>query len=73
MRNDRARHHIQVANIMQVTGSKTPLTLFSAKHVTNMTRDALEDVAGEDAVLKRREDNLERKIKKLQEGKKSIR
>lgn len=63
---------MQVADTLLVTGSKTPLTLFSAKFVTCMTPEALEDIAGEDSVVKRRREDLEKKIRQLQEGKRII-
>ncbi|KAF2736480.1 dynamin GTPase [Polyplosphaeria fusca] len=63
---------MQVADTLLVTGSQTPLTLFSARFVTNMTREALEDVAGEDAIMKRRRDDLEKKIARLHEGKRIV-
>ncbi|KAF2677850.1 hypothetical protein K458DRAFT_464486 [Lentithecium fluviatile CBS 122367] len=73
-----ARKHLvdcvcmQVADTPLVTGSKTPLALFSAKFVMNMSREALEDVAGEDGIVKRRRDDLKRKIIQLQEGKRIV-
>jgi hypothetical protein len=63
---------MQVADTLLVTGSNTPLTLFSAKFVTNMTPEALEDVAGEDVAMKRRREELEKKLNQLREGKKII-
>jgi hypothetical protein len=63
---------MQVADTLLVTGKKTPLTLFSAKFVTGMAPEALEDIAGEDSVVKKRREHLQRKIKQLKEGKRII-
>lgn len=63
---------MQVADTLLVTGLKTPLTLFSAKFVTNMEPKALEEVAGEDVAMKRRREDLERRTNQLREGKRII-
>jgi hypothetical protein len=60
---------MQVADTLLVTGQDTPLTLFSAKFVTSMSPETLEDIAGEDVSVKRRRDELEKLIEQLQTGK----
>ena len=60
---------MQVADTLLVTGSDTPLTLFSAKFVTCMTPETLADIAGEDTIVKRRRENLEKLIGQLKAGK----
>lgn len=60
---------MQVADTLLVTGADTPLTLFSAKFVTQITPDALEDIAGEDSITKRRRETLEKVISNLRTGK----
>ncbi|KAF1844890.1 dynamin GTPase [Cucurbitaria berberidis CBS 394.84] len=60
---------MQVADTLLVTGQDTPLTLFSAQFVTGMSLDTLEDIAGEDLMVKRRRDGLEKLIGQLREGK----
>ena len=63
---------MQVPDYFLVTGSDTPLTLFSPKFVAGMTSEQLEDVAGEDINVKRRRARLEKEIKQLEEGKKIL-
>lgn len=60
---------MQIADTLLVTGSETPLTLFLAKFITSMTPETLEDVAGEDSIVKRRRENLEKLIRQLRTGK----
>jgi hypothetical protein len=63
---------MQVADTLLVAGSDTPLTLFSAKFVTIISGESLEDIVGEDSVVKRRRHFLEKKIDELREGRKII-
>jgi hypothetical protein len=51
---------IQVADYFLVTGTDTPLTLFSPTFVASMTPEQLEEVAGEDIAVKRRRVQLEK-------------
>lgn len=60
---------MQVADTLLVTGLETPLTLFSANFVTRMTPEALKDIAGEDSVVKRRREDLEKLVGQLRRGK----
>jgi hypothetical protein len=63
---------MQVADYFLVTGSDTPLTLFSSTFVTSMSPEQLEEVAGEDVTVKRRRAHLEKEIKQLQEGRRIL-
>lgn len=63
---------MQVADYFLVTGSKTPLTLFSPAFVAEMTPEQLEEVAGEDVAVKRRRAQLEKEIKQLEESRKIL-
>jgi uncharacterized protein YajQ (UPF0234 family) len=63
---------MQVADTLLVTGQNTPLTLFSAKFVTSMSPETLEDIAGEDMIVRRRRDELEKVIKQLRTGRSII-
>ena len=58
---------MQVADTLLVAGSDTPLTLFSAKFVTIVTAETLEDIVGEDSVVKRKRHSLEREIDELRQ------
>lgn len=60
---------MQVADYLLITGPDTPLGLFSPMFVAAMTPEQLEEVAGEDARVKRRRSQLEKEIKQLEEGK----
>ena len=55
-----------------VTGPDTPLRVFSARFVTNMTDDELQDVAGDDALIRANRAALEKEIADLEAGSKII-
>ena len=55
-----------------VTGPGTPLKLFSPTFVASMTDEQLEDVAGEDAILKRKRAHLKKEIKDLETGRRIL-
>jgi hypothetical protein len=63
---------MQVADHFLVTGADTPLTIFSPTFVVKMTAEQLEEVAGEDVMVKRRRAQLEKEIKQLEEGRKIL-
>lgn len=63
---------MQVADHFLVTGSDTPLTLLSPTFVADMTPEQLEEVAGEEVVVKRRRAQLDKEIKQLEEGRKIL-
>jgi len=63
---------MQGADYFLITGSKTPLTLFSPTFVAGMTPGQLEEVAEEDLTMKRRRVQLEKEQKDLEDGKKIL-
>ena len=63
---------MQAADHFLITGSKTPLTLFSPALVAGMTPGQLEEVAGEDTTIKRGRVQLEKEQKDLEDGKKIL-
>jgi len=64
---------MQAADFHLVTGPDSPLKLFSPRFVSELSEEQLEDIAGEDAALKRRRAALNKAIKNLEEGKKILR
>ncbi|KAL8669512.1 MAG: hypothetical protein Q9168_005903, partial [Polycauliona sp. 1 TL-2023] len=58
---------MQAADHFLITGSRTPLTLFSPAFVAGMTPGQLEEVAGEDLIIKRRRVQLEKEQKDLED------
>lgn len=63
---------MQAADYFLITGSETPLTLFSPALVAEMTPGQLEEVAGEDLTIKRRRLQLEKEQRDLEDGKKIL-
>ena len=63
---------MQAADHFLITGSKTPLTLFSPAFIASMTPEQLEEVAGEELTVKRRRVQLEKERKDLEDGKKIL-
>ncbi|EEP79836.1 predicted protein [Uncinocarpus reesii 1704] len=63
---------MQVADFLLITGPNTPLSIFSPAFVASMTPEQLEEIAGEDAGLKRRRAQLEKEIKQLMDGKRIL-
>ncbi|KAI4219960.1 MAG: hypothetical protein L6R36_007963 [Xanthoria steineri] len=63
---------MQAADHFLITGSRTPLTLFSPAFVAGMTPGQLEEVAGEDLTIKRKRAQLEKEQKDLEDGKKIL-
>ncbi|KAI4223791.1 MAG: hypothetical protein L6R40_008486, partial [Gallowayella cf. fulva] len=51
---------MQAVDHFLITGSRTPLTLFSPAFVAGMTPGQLEEVAGEDLIIKRKRVQLEK-------------
>ncbi|KAM5347300.1 hypothetical protein ACJ41O_010305 [Fusarium nematophilum] len=64
---------MQAADHFLVTGSDTPLKLFSPKFVTSLTASQLEEVAGEESGVKRRRAQLDKEIRLLEEGMRILR
>ena len=63
---------MQVADYFLVLGPKTPLMLFSPKFVSSLSPEQLEDIAGEELIVKNKRAKLEKTIKELEEGKKIL-
>ena len=63
---------MQAASYHLVTGPDTPLKLLSPSFVASLTSDQLEDIAGEDATLKRKRKTLMKELKDLEAGKKIL-
>lgn len=63
---------MQAANHHLVAGPDTPLKIFSPSFVHRLTADQLEEIAGEDAVLKRKRTALVKEIENLEAGKKIL-
>ena len=61
---------MQAADCYLITGSETPLALFSPAFVAGMTPGQLEEVAGEDLTIRRRRLQLEKEQRDLEDGKK---
>ena len=64
---------LQGMNLHLITGSKSPLKRFSPAWVTDLTPEQLEEIAGEDAYIKKRRQALNKKIKELEDGKTIVR
>ncbi|KAI9717339.1 MAG: hypothetical protein M1828_007227 [Chrysothrix sp. TS-e1954] len=63
---------MHVADHYLITGSRTPLKLFSPGFVAAMTPEQLEEVAGEDLITKRKRAQLEKELKDLEQGKRIL-
>lgn len=63
---------MQVADHHLVTGRDSPLALFSPAFVARLAPERLEEIAGEDAALRRRRAKLEREIAELEEAKRIV-
>lgn len=63
---------MQAASYHLVTGPNTPLKLLSPSFVASLTADQLEEIAGEDAGLKRKRKALVKEINGLEAGKKIL-
>ena len=61
-----------VAYHQLITGPDTPLKLFSTKFVTSLSDQQLDEIAGEDAALRRRRAALNKEIENLRAGKKIV-
>ena len=60
-----AAHHL-------ITGSDSPVTVFTPDFVIGLTTEQLEAVAGEDIASRRRRADLEREISNLEKGRKIL-
>ena len=63
---------MQAADHFLVGGPDTPLTLFSPKFVVGLSAEQLEEIAGEDASVKRKRKMLNKKIQDLEAAKKVV-
>lgn len=63
---------MHAASYHLIDGPDTPLKLFSPSLVNALTPEQLEEIAGEDAMLKRRRAQLKKEIKELEDGKKIL-
>ncbi|MCJ1242979.1 hypothetical protein MMC30_000175 [Trapelia coarctata] len=63
---------MQAADDLLVTGPKTPLKLFSPEFVGRLTDSELEEIAGENAALKRERARLNKEIQNLDAGRKIL-
>ncbi|THX71492.1 dynamin GTPase [Aureobasidium pullulans] len=63
---------MQAADYLLVTGPNNPLKLFSPQFVSSLTDDQLEEIAGEDAGLRRRRIALAKEVKDMEVGKKIL-
>ena len=63
---------MQASNYFLVTGPDAPLKLFNPTFVSRLTAEQLEEIAGEDAAVKRRRKVLGKEIQNLEAGKKIL-
>jgi hypothetical protein len=63
---------MHAADYHLITGPDTPLKLFSPAFIVSMTPEQIEDIAGEDAILKRRRLALKKEIQELEAGRKIL-
>lgn len=63
---------MQAVDYYLVTGLKTPMGLFSPTFVASLTKDQLEDIAGEEESLTSTRRYLSKKLKDLEEAKKTL-
>lgn len=63
---------MQAAGYYLVNGQETPMKLFSPSLITSLTSEQLEEVAGEDALLKRKRRQLLKEIGNLKAAKKIL-
>lgn len=63
---------MQTADYHLVSGPDTPLKLFSPTFIVAMAPEQIEDIAGEDAILKRKRLALKKEIQELEAGRKIL-
>jgi hypothetical protein len=63
---------MQATDYHLVTGPETPMGLFSPSFVGSLSKEQLEDIAGEEGALERKRRQLDKKIKDLQEARKIL-
>lgn len=63
---------MQAVDYFLVTGSESPVHLFSPTFVSELSSEQLEFIAGEEATTKRKRAELDREISNLENGKKIL-
>ncbi|KAJ5108261.1 hypothetical protein N7456_004936 [Penicillium angulare] len=63
---------MQAADYHLVTGPAAPMTLFSPSWVYQLSREQLEQIAGEEASVRRKRQRLQRQVKDLEKGRRII-
>ncbi|KAK4690543.1 hypothetical protein P7C71_g6269, partial [Lecanoromycetidae sp. Uapishka_2] len=63
---------MQAADHHLVSGPAAPVRLFSPAFVSGLNKDQLDRIAGEDALTKRKREEIGREIKSLEEGRKIL-
>ncbi|KAL3467221.1 P-loop containing nucleoside triphosphate hydrolase protein [Aspergillus heterothallicus] len=63
---------MQAADFHLVSGPNTPMSLFTPSFVTTLTDEDLEEIAGEDAAIKRKRAQLKKEIHDLEAGRKIV-
>lgn len=63
---------MHAADYHLITGPDTPLKLFSPAFIVSMTPEQIEDIAGEDAILKCKRLTLKKEIQELEAGRKIL-
>jgi hypothetical protein len=63
---------LQAGHYHLLTGPKTPFKLLSPSYVQNLSHEQLETIAGEDANLRRRREQLKREIADLEVARKIL-
>lgn len=63
---------MQAADFCLVTGPAAPMKLFSPSWVYNLSRDQLENIAGEEVSVRRKRRQLRKQVKELETGRKIL-
>lgn len=63
---------MQAADFLLVTGPDAPMKLFSPLWVYSLSREQLEQIAGEEAAIRRKRRQLQKQVKELEIGRKIV-
>lgn len=63
---------MQGADFHLISGPRTPLKIFSPKFVAKMSEEQLEEVAGEERILKLKRFSLKQEIQELEAGRRIL-
>lgn len=63
---------MQAADYHLVTGPATPMKLFSPSFVHSLSKEQLEEIAGEDPTVHRKRQQLKKEIQELEAGRKIL-